>query len=301
MLRQYVELRLSAGDGLSEVERIRVGASRQAATKDAAKGLRMSQLRVNELIRTAAAADLLGPVGHLSYSCVRWLRLLVFRAIPERTRTKADQWREVWVIRKAYSESAHAFVAQAVKEQWTEAQLKAGLAKLRGAAVHVKARDKIVTTPQKTYTTGAVSKMLGVAPRTVSKWCDSEKLPSFRIPGSEHRRIYEDDLRKFVVEGGMVLPEELVDVQLVSFGLEHPVGQGFRSAFELGAYCGQHHVMRAVVGDTEGLSTALEAVRFLRGRGCARIVLALSEGVHLEVAPAGVTIAHLPCDVETLL
>ncbi len=55
----------------------------------------------------------------------------------------------------------------------------------------------------KLLTSGDVARICGVAPRTVSKWCDSGKLKSFRIPGSLHRRIVPEDLLAFLKENGM--------------------------------------------------------------------------------------------------
>ena len=43
---------------------------------------------------------------------------------------------------------------------------------------------------KKVFTTGQVAKICKVAPRTVSKWFDSGRLPgAYRIPGSQDRRI----------------------------------------------------------------------------------------------------------------
>ncbi len=50
----------------------------------------------------------------------------------------------------------------------------------------------------KLYTTGEVAKICKVAVRTVCKWTDHGDLKSFRIPGSQHRRIPHDALIKFL-------------------------------------------------------------------------------------------------------
>jgi two-component system, OmpR family, response regulator RpaA len=58
---------------------------------------------------------------------------------------------------------------------------------------------------RKVYTTGAVSKICRVAPRTVSKWFDQGRFPgSYRIPGSGDRRITRNGLVAFLREHGMV-------------------------------------------------------------------------------------------------
>lgn len=55
------------------------------------------------------------------------------------------------------------------------------------------------------FTMGEVAKILKVAPRTVSKWCDSNRLHCYRIPGSQDRRIPREYLTKFMNEHGMDL------------------------------------------------------------------------------------------------
>lgn len=55
----------------------------------------------------------------------------------------------------------------------------------------------------KSFTTGQISKIIGVAPRTVSKWIDSGKLKGIRLPLSKDRRVYEDDLIEFITDNGL--------------------------------------------------------------------------------------------------
>ncbi len=57
-------------------------------------------------------------------------------------------------------------------------------------------------------TVGAVAKLLGVAPRTVAKLIDDNKLVGFKLPGSAHRKIARADLVKFAVENN--LPDSVV-------------------------------------------------------------------------------------------
>ena len=47
-------------------------------------------------------------------------------------------------------------------------------------------------------TTGEVAKICNVAPRTVSKWFDSDQLRGYRIPGSKDRRIPLNSLIRFM-------------------------------------------------------------------------------------------------------
>lgn len=56
------------------------------------------------------------------------------------------------------------------------------------------------------FTTGQISRLLGVAARSVSKWCDSGILPCYRIPLSHDRRILLVHLRAFLKEQGMPDP-----------------------------------------------------------------------------------------------
>lgn len=53
------------------------------------------------------------------------------------------------------------------------------------------------------FTTGQVSKICEVAPRTVNKWFDSGRLRGYRIPGSKDRRIPREHLIQFLKEHGM--------------------------------------------------------------------------------------------------
>lgn len=54
--------------------------------------------------------------------------------------------------------------------------------------------------------TGQVSRICKVAPRTVSKWIDSGALEGYRIPGGRERRVTEEAFEKFVKSRG--LPDE---------------------------------------------------------------------------------------------
>jgi excisionase family DNA binding protein len=67
-----------------------------------------------------------------------------------------------------------------------------------------KARNKIrvdVGAPGKLgikwLTTGQISRRLGVAQRTVTKWIDDGRLNGIRLPGSRDRRVHPDALEEF--------------------------------------------------------------------------------------------------------
>ena len=53
------------------------------------------------------------------------------------------------------------------------------------------------------FTTGDVSRICHVAPRTVSKWFDTGKLNGYRIPGSRDRRIPRNQLLSFMRAHGL--------------------------------------------------------------------------------------------------
>jgi two-component system response regulator RpaA len=55
------------------------------------------------------------------------------------------------------------------------------------------------------FTTGDVSRICKVAPRTVSKWFDSGRLKGYRVPGSSdnRRRIPRESLLAFLKEHGL--------------------------------------------------------------------------------------------------
>ena len=52
------------------------------------------------------------------------------------------------------------------------------------------------------FTVGQVAEVCKVAPRTVTKWFDSERLKGFRLPGGD-RRVPREELMKFLKEHGM--------------------------------------------------------------------------------------------------
>lgn len=65
--------------------------------------------------------------------------------------------------------------------------------------------------PKTILTIGEVAALCGVATRTASQWCDSGLLPSYRLPGSSHRRIHREHLDTFMERNGMTKPAEPVD------------------------------------------------------------------------------------------
>jgi hypothetical protein len=67
--------------------------------------------------------------------------------------------------------------------------------------------DSSMSSYEKTqvFTTGQISKICQVAPRTVSKWFDTGRLRGYRIPGSNDRRVPRENLLVFMKEHGIPL------------------------------------------------------------------------------------------------
>lgn len=85
LLRQFVLGRLLIADGLREAERISRGLTREKSVALAARALGVTQEKVNDLMRVAAAVELLageGGTGKLGYAALRTLSRLVKRNCP---------------------------------------------------------------------------------------------------------------------------------------------------------------------------------------------------------------------------
>lgn len=66
------------------------------------------------------------------------------------------------------------------------------------------------------FTTGQVSRLMGVTKGVVLRWCNLGMLPSLQLPGSGHRRIMRADLQAFLhAEGLPRLPLEKTQTILV--------------------------------------------------------------------------------------
>lgn len=72
------------------------------------------------------------------------------------------------------------------------------------------------------FSTGMVARMLGVAARTVCKWCDSGKLPHYCIPDSNDRRIERNDLIDFLKKNGVPIPPRLGGPCILVIGRSPP-------------------------------------------------------------------------------
>jgi hypothetical protein len=132
LLGEYVRARLAEGDGLPEKDRARAGVSRENAVAEAAKVLRLTRLRINDLIRVAAVVDLLsagGVVGALSWSALRWFRVLARRKGAGRQQRRSGALHagqvepsdlERWRVRAGLEGRAEALFAEAVAGDWPE-------------------------------------------------------------------------------------------------------------------------------------------------------------------------------------
>ena len=125
-------------------------------------------------------------------------------------------------------------------------------------------------------TTGELARALMVAPRTVTKWIDSGRLPGWRLPGSLDRRVLARDAAKFAAEAGM--PPEVVRGLLLAGGCRGllaagaPAGVAASLADALGA---AWHV--AAAADAYDAGATLAAL----GRAVAAAVAWGGCGLHL--------------------
>lgn len=133
------------------------------------------------------------------------------------------------------------------------------------------------------YTTGRIAKLIGVAPRTVSKWIDSGKLRGFRIPGSQDRRVTHANLEAFMAEYGidrsLLEPEREPEPETPRVLIVGAAGGTFeeteavettyvRTPFAAGVAFGEVKPMVVVI-DVDGLGRleAAQVAATLRGTG----------------------------------
>jgi two-component system, OmpR family, response regulator RpaA len=132
------------------------------------------------------------------------------------------------------------------------------------------------------FTTGEVAKLVGVAPRTVSKWFDSGRLRGHRIPASNDRRIPRRHLLDFALANGLEdlvaalnppppvvflagLPPHLAH-QLRPLLGDTPAAEG--GVFEAGVFATDHPPgSSAVLDGSLGRSAALTAAAGLAAAG----------------------------------
>lgn len=143
-----------------------------------------------------------------------------------------------------------------------------------------------------TYTTGQIGRLLGVAPRTVSLWIDKGQLPGYRIPGSQDRRVTEEDLVRFARQNQ--IPVKLLTgacgpvVRVLAIGLPAALaaalGQALPLAWSLEAAAGVFAAGAAywrekpaviVLGATLGRAACVEAATLLLRDRLPPVIVAL--------------------------
>lgn len=156
------------------------------------------------------------------------------------------------------------------------------------------------------FTTGAVARLAGVAPRTVTKWTDSGRLPSYRIPtGKPHgdRRIHRDDLLAFLHREGFpawlierVTGDAVLEVGGTLLGVE-----SVPSLLEAGVAL-QGRTLRALVLHAGlGRAECLSACRVIRERFPeVRLVVLTSEDDAREADWVGCVVLRQPVDPAAL-
>jgi excisionase family DNA binding protein len=60
------------------------------------------------------------------------------------------------------------------------------------------------------FSSSEVGRLLGADPSSVNRWIDAGRLRAHRTPGG-HRRVREEDLRGFLAELGLPVPDELAE------------------------------------------------------------------------------------------
>jgi two-component system response regulator RpaA len=86
-----------------------------------------------------------------------------------------------------------------------------------------------------TYTTGYVSRLCGVAPRTAAKWCDRGMLGHYRVPGSEDRRVPRSALLAFLhAHPGMGRYAEALEPRVLLAAVDGRAAAGVLAALPAG-------------------------------------------------------------------
>lgn len=149
LLHQFVLARLEEGDGLSEESRFKARLTRRAVVETAATALGVNRQRVNNLIVTAMAADLLGGgiVGDMGIQAIYRFRVYVrrrhgLRGVDAGRRNGppvSDM--ERWEIKPGFEKKAKAEFERAVTQGYTQLDAKMAADK-SGAAKPTMSRRK---------------------------------------------------------------------------------------------------------------------------------------------------------------
>ncbi len=154
--------------------------------------------------------------------------------------------------------------------------------------------------PPVSFTTGEAAAICGLKTRTLTRWVDSGLLPGYCVPGNHTRRILRSDLIAFMRRHGFPLPDEFrAAIEILVCGLAaHEQVTGGRTVaglFELGALVALHPPATVVLGDEDGVTAALGAVRsVLTLRPGTPVHLVVSEDCSAPDVPEGVTVHRRP-------
>lgn len=154
LLGAFVLTRLREGDSLTEADRLAAGHTRQHATAAAAGRLGISRDRVNELVATARAVDLLRPggdLGPLSWGALRPFRRCVERTTGHRQARQQVSATEEWHVKPACLPWAAGLLASAVAGGWDERRVRQELRQrlVRGGTGRPRQRHR---SPAEAYT-----------------------------------------------------------------------------------------------------------------------------------------------------
>lgn len=133
-------------------------------------------------------------------------------------------------------------------------------------------------------TNGQAARMLGVAPKTLSKWCSENRISHWRIPGSKDRRFRKADVIRFALDNGIVLAgaDEVVyavtqDRRLV--GALRDAGldvQVLCTWFEAGLYLAERRPGAVVLDYGMGPANCRDAARALKEKLHTQTVVAVT-------------------------
>lgn len=140
-------------------------------------------------------------------------------------------------------------------------------------------------------TTGQIARLFGHAPRTISKWIDSGRLPGVRLPGSPDRRVYRDELIRFAADHGLRLPEWFAQrAAPVAVGLPAGwAGLESLSPLQVGVRAARGELTAVAVGCADGFAGAVRMGRDLRESWAAlRLALVVGPDRDPAAVPAAV-------------
>jgi excisionase family DNA binding protein len=161
-----------------------------------------------------------------------------------------------------------------------------------GTARH--AKDRPSGLGERVFTSGMVARLCGVSPRTVTKWIDSGRLPGYRIPDCEDRRVRRAELAAFMAEHGFPLPPGFGPRVLVVGEVEMVDSRRVTNVFDAGKAFAELEPSTVVVEVAAvGEGAALGMAKLLRAMARPPVVV-----VHTtEDQPAGTAFVKLGCRV----